>query len=698
MRIGRSFLLSKVARRVLLSFVLCALLPVGALAVLSLARVSDELRDASLRRLQHDCKERGMSIIERVNLLDAELRSVVVGMRSDRSFHAGLENSRIHGMVLRVPGGALRRVTGEVTPPPLFTSDQNAHLKAHGTILAHAFAPNGNASVFLARMLDPTEPHLGVLVAEVNADYLLGVDGLAPSRQLAVVDHAGRYLGGTRRIPGALARAVTGQRHESLQWIDGETPYEGAHWPVFLKANYMAPAWNVVLSEPESVQLAPTADFERTFYLVILLSVWVVLLLSIVQIRRTLGPIAVLRDGTKRITSQDFNHRVEVTSGDEFEELGAAFNTMADRVGRQFQVLRMRTELQRTILASLDTPRIIETVLEKLPTLVECDAMCVALLDPDDRTFRTFVRTPDDNNVETEGALDAAELLSFDGDAAVHAIQASPDVAGFLEPLMRDGVRHAAVLPVIFDLRVSVVVALGYREKTTPSPEDIAQVHQLTGLMVVGLSNAHLVEELDELNWGTLAALSRAIDAKSAWTMGHSDRVTDLATRIGAEMHLPRSQMQTLRRGALLHDIGKIGTPASILDKPEKLTPEEVDTMNDHVRLGALILEPIRQFADVLPIVLEHHERFDGSGYPAGLSGEQISVEARIVAVADCYDALGSERPYRKGLTRQEVTGVIKRCSGTHFDPAVVDAFLRVIDQRQRETALAAVEDEGLRR
>lgn len=191
------------------------------------------------------------------------------------------------------------------------------------------------------------------------------------------------------------------------------------------------------------------------------------------------------------------------------------------------------------------------------------------------------------------------------------------------------------------------------------------------------------VEALEQLDLGTLTALARAIDAKSTWTAGHSERVTNLALKIGHAIGLPAGDLQIMHRGGLLHDIGKIGTPPTILDKPGKLEPEEMQTMRDHVKIGVRILEPIPCFREALPIVAQHHEWFDGSGYPAGLAGENISLHARILAVADCFDALVSDRPYRKGLPKRQALEMLRQRSGTQFDPMLIEIFTRLVSTRQ---------------
>jgi putative nucleotidyltransferase with HDIG domain len=202
--------------------------------------------------------------------------------------------------------------------------------------------------------------------------------------------------------------------------------------------------------------------------------------------------------------------------------------------------------------------------------------------------------------------------------------------------------------------------------------------------MGVALTNANLLKELNDLHWGTLEALARAIDAKSHWTAGHSERVTKLGLRIGRALGLSPKEMDVLHRAGLLHDIGKLGTPRDILDKKERLTNKEEQIMREHTRLGVRILEPISAYAEVVPIVLHHHEYFNGEGYPEGLAGKAISLGGRIFAVADSFDALTSDRPYRQALNREYAIEKIKQGSGSQYDPEIVRAFLEVMAQEER--------------
>ena len=195
------------------------------------------------------------------------------------------------------------------------------------------------------------------------------------------------------------------------------------------------------------------------------------------------------------------------------------------------------------------------------------------------------------------------------------------------------------------------------------------------------------IKGLSEMSWSTLEALARTIDANSPWTAGHSERVTLLAVAIGRRMDLGPEEIDRLHRGGLLHDVGKIGISPVILDKPAALTQEERAIMQEHPTVGARILEPIDAFADVLGIVKYHHERYNGQGYPEGLRESEIPLLARVTAVADVFDALVSERPYRGRWTVERARSHISDMAGILFDPDVVRAFLALIDSGEWDEA-----------
>jgi putative nucleotidyltransferase with HDIG domain len=478
---------------------------------------------------------------------------------------------------------------------------------------------------------------------------------------------------------------VSGQ----FEWEHETNQYLAGYWSLFLNIRYYnSPKWTVVLSEAKADVLAPTATFKMTFSLVILTTLWVVILLSINLIRRNLVPLEKLQEGTQHIAQGEFDRHVSIKTDDEFEELAASFNMMAGRLGKQFKTLTTITEIDRAILSTLDTDNIVEVVLNRIHDILPCDCISVILFYFGDQdSALTYMREKNSaigKEVETVllKPIDTRELYLNPEFLIIDGGHKAPD---FLAPLAKRGNKSFLVLPLFVNQVLTGIIALGYQTPPTYEQEDINLARQLADQVAVALSNTRLVEDLEQLYWGSLTALARAIDAKSPWATGHSERVTKLVVKIGAAMGLPSEELDVLHRGGLLHDIGKIGVPADILDKTGKLTAREKDFIREHVRWGARILEPIAAFAEIMPIVLQHHEHFDGSGYPEGLAGEAIHLGARIFAVADTFDSLTSHRPYREAASKEKAIEIITQEAGSQFDPKVVQAFLEIIAAENKE-------------
>jgi putative nucleotidyltransferase with HDIG domain len=191
-----------------------------------------------------------------------------------------------------------------------------------------------------------------------------------------------------------------------------------------------------------------------------------------------------------------------------------------------------------------------------------------------------------------------------------------------------------------------------------------------------------LYESLEEGYLETIVALANSIDSKDSYTRGHSQRVADISVEIGQELGLPSRDLKLLRFGGILHDIGKIGIVDSILGKQTRLTDDEMAVMRGHPEIGDAIIGPISFLASVRAMVRNHHERWDGSGYPDRMRGEEIPFLARVVAAADTYDACTSTRPYQKAMPVETAVGILDRLSGAQLDPRVVDALKRVLDKK----------------
>ncbi|MDX2147045.1 MAG: HD-GYP domain-containing protein [Planctomycetota bacterium] len=213
---------------------------------------------------------------------------------------------------------------------------------------------------------------------------------------------------------------------------------------------------------------------------------------------------------------------------------------------------------------------------------------------------------------------------------------------------------------------------------THVSSYDLGLVESAAAILGAFVENASLYARQRQMFLGTVESLTSSIDAKDQYTCGHSRRVALLGARLAARFGLPENEVENVRISGLVHDVGKIGVPEAVLCKAGKLTDEEFELIKQHPVIGYRILKDIPQFEDVLPGVLHHHERYDGRGYPGGLIGDAIPVSARILALADTFDAMSSTRSYRPSLPRERVLGEIARGSGTQFDPALCKVFLEM--------------------
>jgi response regulator RpfG family c-di-GMP phosphodiesterase len=243
-----------------------------------------------------------------------------------------------------------------------------------------------------------------------------------------------------------------------------------------------------------------------------------------------------------------------------------------------------------------------------------------------------------------------------------------------------------AGVPVVSRGQVMGVLEILYKSKPPQDADWLEFIETLAGQTAIAIDKADLFNNLLRTNHEliqsydqTIRALSSALDLRDHETEGHSMRVTEMSEKLGKVFNLSEAELAQLRRGALLHDIGKLGIPDSILLKEGPLNDEEWKIMKRHPDMAFKMLSPINYLRPALDIPYNHHEKWDGSGYPRGLEGEQIPFAARIFAIVDVWDALSNDRPYRKKWSKEAVSSYLSEQSGTHFDPKVVEVFLELI-------------------
>jgi len=356
-------------------------------------------------------------------------------------------------------------------------------------------------------------------------------------------------------------------------------------------------------------------------------------------------------------------------------------------LSHKIETIQVMHEIDRSILSTLDPNEILETVVRTIPRVIACDRATIATVDKNRKGF--VYKAGFGTSIIVKGAFvpfretTATEIIETGRPQYVPYLSEVKDLPSLERHLVKEGFMSHIRVPLMVKGEAIGVLSIGAKRPAAFTPDDLSLLEKIASQIGIAMENSRLLTDLDELFIGTVRALSSSIDAKSRWTAGHSERVTQYALKIAKEMGMDDMALSEIELTGLLHDIGKIGTYEAILDKPGKLTEEELKLIQQHPSRGAEILSPIKQLQDIIPCVKYHHEFYNGTGYPEGLKGEAIPIYARILAVADSVDAMGADRPYRKGKPMEDIIAELKRCAGTQFDPKVVDGFLKTAGDGQ---------------
>jgi putative nucleotidyltransferase with HDIG domain len=695
MKVDTRLFRSILARRIFTLFVISALVPIVILSAVAYWDVSGELLKQSGKRLDHAAESMSLSFFERLFFLRAELESAAqsADQVENRSTNEETEErleTMFDGLMLVSSEGQVSTVFGQAPDLPRLTGQQLDHMtQGMALLLSLGDEAPGPPKLGMMGAVDPADLQAGWVLGVISPDYLWGTSGenvLPYGIELCAYDEARRLVYGSLEGCGEITPLVVaktvGEHKGELDATIGGKKYVARFRNPFLHAAFFAKQWSFVLLQSEVDALAPMRDFRWAFPLVVLVCFWVVLLLSSFAIRQSLVPLDRLTEGTQRIAERDFSTRVVVDSGDEFDDLADAFNNMSDRLQRQFRALATNAEIHRAILSTIDTTTIVETATAGALDTVDCDLVCVGVRGAGD-SAEVALFYASRGNVEAVSGVTSRlsdrdiEVLSSGADSVILSEEAGESELLPSLPAGSDSI--VVAFPVMLGSRLAAVLCICRIGDEKFSVEELDHARQIADQVAVALSNSNLIGELKALTWGTLEALSRAIDAKSPWTAGHSGRVTAMSLKIARALGRSREELDVMHRGALLHDIGKLGISVKVLDKPGRLKDEELQHVKQHPSIGGRILDPISAFADILPIITDHHEKYDGTGYPNGLAGEEIHINARILAVADAYDAMTSDRPYRKGQPPEVAIDEICKQAGIQFDPEVVDAFLIAI-------------------
>jgi HD-GYP domain-containing protein (c-di-GMP phosphodiesterase class II) len=767
---------SRVAQRVFVLFLVCALVPTGVVGLFAWRRSASELERATREQLHRDSRSEGMAILSRLLVADGLLRAL--GEASVQLLAAKPTGATSDPM----PWRSVRRAQPEeLLGGPLAASERRV-LEAGKSVLR---SPGGER-VLMIRAPDP--PRGWVLVAELDGAYLWTYDRNDPDSGLTVVDDTGQLLFSSLAGQAALAvveAAVPGLRRGGQP--QPEAPI-AEPWLLFLGSRFAAPTWHVIRSQSRDLTFAPLEEFLAVFRWSLLLAILVVTALSSVQIRRTLRPIQLLSQAALQLGEGRFETRVAIATRDEFGELGEAFDGMASRVERHAQALASASAVGVALSHERREERLIVLLLQ-------------ALVDTTHSESAAFLRLTAGGGIEV-----AATQGSWRGESAAAAeaartgeivIRPGDSVAGnaasLALPLFDHEQRFVALLEVSGPSDESGEPIRSYRES------EVAAARSLASQAAVAFNNRSLVDEFRVLFEGLIGLTVTALDEKSAYTGGHCRRVPILAEMLAdavcrtqegafARFEFSPAERYELRIAALLHDFGKVVTPVHVMDKATKLetihdrieliavryavlqreaeiawlraklaaaggeagdppalaeleeelaflracnvgveemdptqrdrvraiavtrrwrnahgvvapvldddevenlsiprgtlNPRERKVIEDHASLTIRLLEQLPfppHLSGVPQIAGSHHERIDGGGYPLGLAGSQITLQGRLLGLADVFEALTApDRPYRDPMTVSEAVemmrGLVKE---GHLDADLFEVFIR---------------------
>jgi HAMP domain-containing protein len=452
---------------------------------------------------------------------------------------------------------------------------------------------------------------------------------------------------------------------------------------VTFSAMFLVPLLAAVYLFGESASGAPRSPAQ-----VVLFAFSVILLgaAGFLAIRSVAGTLLQAMRDAEAVANGDISRRMSPEGTSEIHQLANHFNRVIARLQQTVESLRASRRLTNDLLAQVcttgsapgDMTAVFDSCLKTLLSITGFSAGVMFIVSPDGRTMRARVATglagvPEGATIPVGQGV--AGRVASTGEMKIVS-ESTPRDAGDMNEFEKS-LSCSLHVPMTAAGRTRGVISIGSPEgRMEVSDDDVQAIRSLANQVAVALENAELKRKEEKTYVETVAALAAAVEARDKYTRGHSRRVTDFSVAIAQGMGKPAWFVKDLESAALLHDIGKIGFPDEILRNTGPVPPDGVPMIRNHPIMGENILKPVGSLGRLCAIVRHHHERFDGTGYPDGLKGEEIPLASRMISVADSYDAMISGRRYMPNRETAEAVAELVRCSGTQFDPACVDVFL----------------------
>jgi putative nucleotidyltransferase with HDIG domain len=369
------------------------------------------------------------------------------------------------------------------------------------------------------------------------------------------------------------------------------------------------------------------------------------------------------------------------------KDIEARNTVLEEKVKERTEELLLLTEMAKEISSHLSLDDVLETIVTKVSSALKSELCSLLLYDKDEDALLIKTSCGLDQraiqNTRIKRGEDISGWVFEQGEAVlVKNIENDPRFQRTNQEKYYTASFMSIPLKINDDV-IGVINISNKKDHTIFTEDDLRFLRGFALEAAIAIENANLYTTLEGSALNTIYALNTAVDVKDNYSKEHSEFVTQYGMTIAQEMNLPKDQIEIMYKSCLLHDIGKIAIHDHILTKAEQLTTAEWEEIKTHPIKGANILKPLKFLGEVITIVEQHHERYDGSGYPRGLKGEEISLGARIMAVADSYAAMTAKRPYRDALPREQAIAEIERNRGTQFDPQIIDVFLQAVAKKK---------------
>lgn len=636
--IKTGFLRSKVAKRIFTLFVVCALFPLLAFAYFSFKQVSDQLYSEAEVRLNEVSKSTGFIVIQRLSLLENTLDMLVTQLKKESTYSLGSffhttqsgSNNQFRGIALTDAGGQVIDSSGHIQDVPDLHPEQLDHVRAGNTLVVARFHDETPADIYMVRQKGSQ-----LLFALISTEYLWE-DNLSTfsSMKTIIIDKDLNMIFASdpdhfemQKLRKTLYRDKS---KRNFRWSPGAQKYLGSYWNIFLPTRYFI-KWTIVQCQAEAEILSPLSHFSKIFSLFALLSVCIVLLMSYSQIRRNLTPIEMLQTAIRKIRARDFDTRLNITSKDEFQELGSAFNTMTESIKNYIETSTTINRIGVALSAEKDTEQLTKIILNGAMKIVNADAgilyvihesgkVTVSLLNI--RSLGLEVDSHSDNE-STYSALVHSKVVKLTESSIFNNVSINvPDIHNskgfnFSNNLYFDemtGYKSQSSLSIPMKSHeneiIGVLQLINAQDKRTReiipfSEEDEKVAENLASVAAVAMSKNKLLEDFKLLFDSLVKLIATAIDEKSSYAGGHCKRVPDLTMMIARaacesdhgifkNFALTEEELYELKVASLLHDCGKVSVPSHIENKSTKL-----ETIFDRIHLLELRFEVLKRDARI---------------------------------------------------------------------------------------------------